>query len=124
MSIQLKQENGGTILNVHVSGKLAKADYELFVPEFERLLRQRGKPSVLFDMSGFHGWEAGALWEDMKFDVHHFADIEKLAMVGDKQWEQGMAIFCKPFTTASIRYFDQADIAEARRWLQESLTAK
>ena len=124
MSIQVKKENGGTILVVHVSGKLAKADYELFVPEFERLLREHGKPSVLFDMSGFQGWEAGALWEDLKFDMKHFADIERLAMVGDRKWEHGMAAFCKLFTTASIRYFDEADISEARKWLEESLTAK
>ena len=38
MAIQLNVENGGKILVVHVSGKLAKADYEYFVPEFERLV--------------------------------------------------------------------------------------
>ena len=37
MPIQLNEENGGKILAVHVSGKLAKEDYEHFVPEFERL---------------------------------------------------------------------------------------
>jgi hypothetical protein len=40
---------------------------------------------VLFDMSASHGWEAGALWEDIKFDIKHFADIDRLAMVGDKK---------------------------------------
>ncbi len=64
MTVKLSKENGGKLLVVHVSGKLAKADYEQFVPEFERLVRQHGKVRVLFDMSGFHGWEAGALWED------------------------------------------------------------
>jgi hypothetical protein len=28
-----------------------------------------------------------------------------------------MAIFCKPFTTATIRYFDSTEIADARSWL-------
>ena len=74
------------------AGRLAKADYEHFVPEFERLVRQHGKLRVLFDMTGFHGWDAGALWEDIKFDMKHFADIERLAMVGEKKWQQGMAI--------------------------------
>ena len=76
MPIQLNEENGGKLLAVHVSGKLAKADYEYFVPEFERLVREHGKLRVLFDMTGFHGWDAGALWEDMNFDIKHFADIE------------------------------------------------
>jgi len=117
MSIQLDEENGGKLLAVHVSGKLAKADYEHFVPEFERLVRERGKLRVLFDVTSLHGWDAGALWEDTKFAIKHFADIERLAMVGEKRWQQVMATFCKPFTKATIRYFDHADGAEARTWL-------
>ena len=85
MPIQFNEENGGRVLVVHVSGKLAKADYEHFVPEFERLVRQHGKLRVLFDMTSFHGWEPAALWADIKFDIKHFADIERLAMVGDKK---------------------------------------
>ena len=119
MPIQLREENGGTILVVQVRGKLAKADYEHFVPEFERLVRQQGKLRVLFDMTGLHSWGASALWEDIKFDIKHFADIERLAMVGEKKWQHGMAAFCKPFTRATIRYFDHADSAEARKWLAE-----
>lgn len=119
MAIQLNAENGGKTLVVHVSGKLTRADYEHFIPEFERLVRQHGKLRVLFDMIGFHGWEGGALWDDIKFDVKHFADIERLAMVGDSKWQQGMATFCKPFTTATIRYFDHSATAAAQKWLGE-----
>ena len=124
MPIQLDEQNGGKTLVVHVSGKLAKADYQHFVPEFERLVQKHGKLRVLFDMTGFHGWEAGALWEDIKFDVKHFADIERLAMVGEKKWQQGMAMFCKPFTKATIQYFDHAKAANARLWLDEGAGAE
>ena len=54
--------------------------------------------SVLFDMTGFYGWEAGALGDDTKFTIKHFADIERIAMVREKKWQQGIATFCKPFT--------------------------
>jgi len=84
MPIQLNEENGGKILVVHVSGKLVKTDYEHFVPEFERLVLLHGKLRVLFDMTGLRGWEAGAAWEDTKFAIKHFADIERLAMVGER----------------------------------------
>lgn len=114
MSIQLNEENGGKLLVVHVSGKLVKADYEQFLPAVERLILQHGKLRMLFDMTDFHGWEASAAWEDFKLGVKHFADIERLAMVGEKQWQQAMAAICKPFTKATIRYFDHADAAEAR----------
>ena len=120
MAIQLKEENGGKILVVHVSGKLVKADYERFLPEFERLVQQHGKLRVLFEMTDFHGWNASAAWEDLKFGVEHFADIERLAMVGEKIWQHGMTTFCKPFTKATVRYFEHADAAAARRWLAEA----
>jgi hypothetical protein len=119
MPIQLHEEDGGKMLAVSVSGKLAKADYEHFVPEFDRLVRQHGKLRVLFDMTDFHGWDAGALWADTKFALKHFADIERLAMVGKTKWQHGMATFCKPFTKATIRYFDHAEAAAARTWLSE-----
>jgi len=120
MPIQLNEEKDGKMLVVHVTGKLVKTDYEQFVPEFERLVQQHGKVSVLFDMTDFHGWDAGALWEDTKFAIKHFGDIERLAMIGEKKWQQGMAKFCKPFTKATIRYFDHNAAAEARKWLDES----
>jgi hypothetical protein len=28
-----------------------------------------------------------------------------------------MAAFCKPFTTAEIRYFDKAQAADAKQWI-------
>ena len=71
-------------------------------------------------MTDFHGWQVGALWEDIKFDAKHFRDIERLALVGDRQWEKGMAVFCKPFTTAKVRYFPSEKLDEAANWLQEN----
>ena len=56
MPIQLTEESGGKMLVVHVSGTLVKEDYDPFVPEVERLVRQLGKLPVLFDMTGLHGW--------------------------------------------------------------------
>ena len=118
MSIELEEKNAGRIVEVKASGKLTKEDYRDFVPEVERRVRQYGKIRILFDMHDFHGWTASALWQDLKFDLKHFRDIERLAVVGERKWEKGMAAFCKPFTTAEIRYFDQAQIDQARTWLE------
>ena len=120
MAIQLTEKNGGKVLEVQVSGKLVHEDYKQFVPEFERLVKENGKIRVLFEMADFHGWEGAALWDDIKFDLKHFSDIERLALVGDKRWEKGMSVFCKPFTTAKIRYFDRAAFSEARAWLEQN----
>jgi|SRR5579862_5807684 len=117
MSIVLTEQPMKNILSVRVTGKLARDDYRRFVPEFDRLLQEHGKVRVLLEMVDFHGWKAGALWEDLKFDVRHFSHLERLAMVGERAWEKAMSIVCKPFTSATIRYFDHVDIAKAREWL-------
>jgi hypothetical protein len=120
MPIKFEDEEEGKVLAIQVNGKLTGADYVYFAPEFERLIQLNGKLRILFDLAGFQGWEEGALWAGIKFDVKHFSDIERIAMVGESKWEHGMATFCKPFTKAAIRYFDRAKIAEAHQWLDEA----
>jgi hypothetical protein len=105
------------MLHVRATGKLRVADYELFAPAMEALIREPGKVRILFEMHSFKGWTAGALWEDVKFDFKHFTDIDRLAIVGESEWEHGMAIFCRPFTTAAVRYFNRDQIGEAKAWL-------
>jgi hypothetical protein len=49
--------------------------------------------------------------------VQYFSDIERLAVVGETKWQEDMATFCKPFTAATVRYFDQTKAVDARAWL-------
>ena len=104
---------------VHDGAKLTKDFYEEFVPAVDAQIKESGKLRILFVMKDFHGWTAGALWEDIKFDMAHWRDIERLAIVGESKWEEGMATFCKPFTMAKVKYFDQDKIDEARTWVNE-----
>jgi hypothetical protein len=120
MPLKFTEESGGKLLVIEVTGKLEVSDYDLLLPEFERLVEQHGPLRVLFDMTDFYGWTAGALWEDTLLAAHHFSDIERLAMVGEKKWQHGMASFCQPFTKATVRYFDHTDAGVARRWLNDS----
>lgn len=124
MAIRLDEKSGGKILEVNVSGRLTYRDYERFVPQFVRLAQQHGKIRVLFEMTNFHGWKAAALWEDIKFDLKHFSAIERLAMVGDQRWQKWMSKFCRPFTTADIRFFRSANYCSAHSWLEESFSAE
>ena len=107
----------GKVLHVKVTGKLNREAYESFGPAVDEQIREHGRIRILFEMHDFHGWTAGAMWEDIKFDFKHWKDIERLAIVGDSKWEAGMAVFCKPFTAAKIRYFDQARLDEAVNWV-------
>ncbi len=121
MSVKLREESDGRILVLTLSGKLEKEDYTHFTPEVERAVKEHGKIRLLVEMHDFHGWTLGAMREDIIFDMHHYSHIERLALVGDKKWEAGMATFCKPFTTATVRYFDESKSDDASLWIHEGV---
>jgi len=102
-----------------VSGTLVHDDYADFVPRVEKRIKELGKVRVLFEMTDFHGWDVSALWDEVKFDVKHFADVERFAVVGDKKWEKTLTSLSHPFTAAQVRYFDRPQIGAARLWLAE-----
>ena len=119
MAEGLELVSAGKLLHVKVTGKLTKEAYELFTPAVDEQIGEHGKLRILFEMHDFHGWTVGAMWEDMKFDFHHWKDIERLAIVGESKWEKGMSVFCKPFTAAKIQYFDHSQLEAAQNWLAE-----
>jgi hypothetical protein len=108
----------GRVLEVDLHGKLTRDDYERIVPETEAMIREHGKIRILITTHDFHGWDAGALWEDIKWTAKHFRDIERMAVVGEKTWHRLMTSFCKPFTGAQVRYFTPDQIDEARAWVE------
>jgi hypothetical protein len=121
MSVELHEEAGGKILNVTSSGKLTTEDHAKFIPEVERAVESHGKVRMLIRMHDFHGPSMGAGWEDLKFDAHHFADVEWLALVGENRWEAGMSVFRTPFTEADIRYVDEKKADTATAWIHDGL---
>jgi len=116
--IQL-EENGNKIVTLIFREKLTKDDYELFVPQLENLMEKEDTIRILVEFQDFQGWTLGALWEDTKFGTKHFNDIDRLAIVGDRQWEKFLASFIKPFTSATVRYFDSLEKETAKQWLKE-----
>jgi hypothetical protein len=108
------------ILGFRMSGKLHDEDYKTFGPVVEAAVAKHGKIRLLAQFHDFHGWDLHALWDDIKFSTKHCLDIERIALVGEKKWEEWMAKVCKPFTMAKIKYFDAAQIDAARAWLAEA----
>ena len=107
-------------LGFKMSGKLHDADYKTFVPMVDAAIAKDGKVNVLAQFHDFQGWDAKALWDDIKFSTTHCTKIKRIALVGEKKWEKWMAAVCKPFTMAKIRYFDASEIEAAKTWLAEA----
>lgn len=109
------------VLGFKMSGKLHDEDYKQFVPLVDAAIAQHGKVRLLAQFHDFHGWDLHALWDDIKFSTTHCTKIERIALVGERRWEEWMAKVCKPFSMAKIQYFDASRIDDARAWLEEGL---
>lgn len=118
--IEILQSPSEKVLGFKLSGKLHDEDYKTFVPAVDKAVAEDGKVRILAQFHDFHGWDAHALWDDIKFSTTHCTKIERIALVGEKSWEKWMATVCKPFTMAKIKYFDAAEIDDAWKWLQEA----
>lgn len=118
MPLQLEEMAEGKVIGAHLSGKLTGEDYKRLTPEIERMISRHGRIRMLADMHDFHGWSARAFWEEVKMDAKHFNHIERAAIVGEAKWQEWMTKFCRPFTTAKVRYFDQSQMDQARAWIQ------
>lgn len=114
---QLTSPSAG-ILGFRMTGKLHDEDYKTFVPMIDEAAKT-GKVRLLAQFHDFQGWDAKALWDDIKFATTHCTTIDRIALVGDKAWEKWMAAVCKPFTMAKIQYFDASQIDQAWAWLGE-----
>lgn len=118
-ALQIEEDLGKGFMAVTVSGKLESADYDFLGMEVDRMVSLHGKIRVLIELEDFHGWTAGAAWEDAKMGFRHYSHIERMAVVGENQWEKNMTLFVKPFTGAELRYFDASDSEAALEWVLE-----
>ena len=108
------------VLGFKLSGKLHDDDYKRFVPAIDHVCGEHGKVRLLAQFHDFQGWDLHALWDDIKFSATHCDKLERIALVGDRKWEEWMAKVCKPFTAAKVRYFDASAMEAARAWLAEA----
>ena len=118
--IELEKIDGKKIVTITFKGKVEKEGYDLLLPQLEGIIEKSKDVRMLVVLDDFKGWTMGAMWEDTKFRLAHFSDIEKIAIAGESKWEQLMAVFLKPFTGANIKYFLREQLDEAKLWVLSS----
>lgn len=107
------------LLVMRVQGTLTHQDYETFVPMLESALETVREPKIkcLFDGTQMEGWELRAAWDDLKLGLKHGNEFEKIAIYGNKNWQQITAKVGSWFISGEAKYF--ADEAEALAWLNQ-----
>ena len=110
----------GNTIAIRASGKLTHEDYQEFLPKLEAQIEKLGKVTILLELDDFSGWDLDAMKDDFNFAISHINQIERFAVVGDKDWERWMIAMVKPFIPSSMaHYFNRENLQEAWDWLRE-----
>ncbi len=109
----------GHILTVKVSGKLSESELREVQTSTAILIRQHGAVRILVITEGFQGWANDGDWGDLTFQSENDQYIARMAMVGEKKWEELSLLFTsKGMRPFPIEYFALEEEALARAWLE------
>lgn len=111
--------NADFFLSIKAIGTLTHQDYQVMVPLLEAAIAGVVQPDLyaLVDVTELEGWQAEALWDDLKLGVAHGRDFKKIAVVGRDGWQYWMTKVADWFTPINIEHFYQRQDAVA--WLAE-----
>ncbi len=111
-------EASDRVLTFRVTGLLKHSEFAVAQQQAGDLIRQRGKVRFLVLLEDLAGTEQGGDWGDVSFPMENDSLIEKIAVVGDKQWEEPVSLFIgRGIRRIPIQYFAPADLPKAKAWI-------
>jgi hypothetical protein len=118
LSIGIERIGKAFFLTLKAVGKLTHEDYEAITPMIDSALGAVIEPRVrvLIDGTELEGWELRAAWDDLKLGLRHGSEFEKIAIYGNKGWQEIAARIGGWFVSGEVQYFE--DRESALEWLQ------
>jgi len=109
------------ILGFTAKGTITAIDYEtVIIPAVEELFSREGKVRFLYHLGeDFKGFEAAAMWDDMKLGLKHLAGWERIAIVSDIEWIRAAIKIFGLVIPGHVRMFHNNELADATRWISE-----
>jgi len=119
LSIGIDRVGSDFFLSLKAVGKLTHNDYETITPMIDAALKEVSMPKVrvFIDGSELEGWEIRAAWDDLKLGLKHGSEFEKIAIYGNKHWQETAARVGGWFISGEVQFFDDPD--KALNWLQQ-----
>ncbi|EJL6735756.1 STAS/SEC14 domain-containing protein [Vibrio alginolyticus] len=118
ISVGLERFGSEFFLVFKAVGKLTHEDYQAITPVLESALAGvKGQHvKVLVDISEFSGWELRAAWDDFQLGLKIAPKFEKVAIYGDKNWQELASKVGGWFISGEMQSFNEYD--SAIKWLQ------
>ncbi|WMJ73941.1 STAS/SEC14 domain-containing protein [Cytophagaceae bacterium ABcell3] len=112
---QIKVKDEG-IMAFKIKGQLEEEDFNTINPSLQETLEKTPHPKMYMELEGFSSIEPTAIWEDLK-NTPEYLKFDKIAVVGDQQWEKFLTDFGGKLIKPEAKYFSMEKKQEAFNWL-------
>ncbi len=112
----VKENNQNIVFKA--SGKIDSSDYEVLVPNVEKVIKKFGHANLMIIADGLKGETIGAMGKDMKFGFGPYLKVKKFALVSDQEWLRAAVHMMSPFTKTEEKVFNLDKKEEAELWLE------
>ena len=117
MGLEIVDVSDG-LMTVKVTGVLKKSELDRAQASAREIIKRHGKVRFLVIVEDFRGWQQEGRWGDVSLEMEYDEHIEKIAIVGEEQWEYvALAFVGKGVRPGAIECFPPSDLARARAWV-------
>ena len=116
--LTILDETKEQLLAVRVSGWLTAEDFDAYKALISDRMQHTQAARLYFEMVDFEGWQPGSFLENALFDLIHGREYGKVAMVGEKKWQEWAARLASPVKKEGVYYFDLTHKEEAMAWVK------
>ncbi|MDO6640546.1 STAS/SEC14 domain-containing protein [Pseudomonadota bacterium] len=119
LSIGIERVNDDVYLSLKATGTLTHNDYLVITPLLDAALAEVKHPkvNVFIDGTELDGWELRAAWDDLKLGLQHNNEFKKVAIWGNKNWQNYSAKVAAWFMSGEVQFFEEK--AKALAWLEK-----
>jgi hypothetical protein len=108
------------IVEFTIDGKISKGEFDDLIARLKTAIEKHGTVRVLEHIRSFGGMPISKFWEDIKFGFRNMKNFSHAAVVADQKWIEIFTKMAKPFISGEVRYFNEAEMEQARKWLHEA----
>lgn len=120
--IDYLEHEGARYVELTIDGKVDRQSFEKVVQQLEPVLQETDQLGILKHIISFGGMEPSLLWDDLKFAFRNVRHVGPVAVVSDKKWIEIWTKLAAPFWKSEVRFFETAELEEARAWLSSKVT--
>jgi len=119
ISLGIERIDNEILFTMKIQGKLTHEEYERIIPMLESALKGIEHPhiNVFVDATELEGWELRAAWDDLKLGIHHGNEFAKIAIFGNKKWQEYAAKIGSWFISGEAKFFE--NMRDGLNWLKE-----